>query len=108
MREKKLSFCLPISFTKNDMENLPKVKLPCVAAKFVYKEFVYIGFVYVNLKIKFIYEEFSKFIYQGYIGVYLPKVHLRKPGLQALYPYPYFHFSDSSAHRTTFHIIFSD
>ena len=33
---------------------------------------------------KFIYDGFSEFIYQSYIGVYLPKVHLRKPGLQAL------------------------
>ena len=92
MGGKKLSFCLPISFTKNDAVSLPKVYLQSVAVKFVYKEFVYIGFVYVNLKIKFIYEEFSKFIYQGYIGVYLPKVHLRKPSLQAPYPNHYFPF----------------
>ena len=86
MGEKKLSFCLPISFNKNDAVSLPKVYLQSVAVKFVYKEFVYIGFVYVDLKMKFIYDGFSEFIYQSYIGVYLPKVHLRKPGLQALYP----------------------
>ena len=83
MREKKLKFCLPLSFTKNDADSLPKVYLPCVAVKFVYKEFVYIGFAYVNLTMKFIYEVFSEFIYQSFIGVYLPKVHLRKPSLQA-------------------------
>ena len=60
--------------------------------KFIYKEFVYISFVYVNLKMKFIYQGFSEFIYQGYIGVYLPKVHLRKPSLQTPYPNQYFPF----------------
>ena len=82
--KKQLEFHLPISFTKNDKDSLPKVYLPCVAVKFVYKEFVYIGFADVNLKMKFTYAGFSEFIYQSYIGVYLPKVHLRKPSLQAL------------------------
>ena len=55
--------------------------------KFVDNEFLYIRFVYVYLKMKFIYEGFSEFIYQGYIGVYLSKgFFLRKPSLQAPYP----------------------
>ena len=49
--------------------------------KFIYKEFVYIGFVYANLGMMFIYEGFIEDIYQDYTVVYLPKVHLREPGL---------------------------
>ena len=44
------------------------------------------------LKMKFIYEGFSEFIYQDCIGVYLPNVHLRKPSLQAPHPNQYFLF----------------
>ena len=53
---------------------------------------LHIEFIYDILKMKFIYEGFSEFIYQGYIGVYLPKVHLRKPSLQTPYPNQYFPF----------------
>ena len=99
MREKKLQFCLPFSFTKNDADSLPKVYLPRVAVKFVYKEFVYIGFVYVIWRWSLFTRDFLKFIYQGYIGVNLPKVHLRKPGLQAFHPYPDYPILGSTALR---------
>ena len=67
--------------------------------KFIYFEFLYIGFVYVNLKMKFIYKWFSECIYRGYIDVYLPKIYLRKPSLQAPYPNQYFTFLASLALR---------
>ena len=67
--------------------------------KFVCKEFLYIGFIYLNLKIKFIYDGISEFIYQGYIFVYLPKVYFRKPSLQAPNPNQYFTFLASLALR---------